>query len=42
MREREKLERQYQRLIKKGEASADKLTENKQKQLATLQREAEL
>ena len=42
MRQREKLERQYQRLIKKGEASANKLTEKKNQQIAALQREAEL
>jgi hypothetical protein len=29
MRQREKLERKYQKLIKKGEASANKLTEKK-------------
>ena len=42
MRQREKLERQYQKLIEKGEASANKLTEKKNQQLAALQREAEL
>lgn len=42
LREREKLERQYQRLMDRGEATAEKLTENIQKQAAELQKEAEL